>query len=117
MRRTIRKVIFGAIGKAKNAAIDATDQANTKPRPLFDEKCVVEAEIHLGYKTGHDHCHDKSHHNRTDKLRRYFHTVTSLTMQRSVPRSGTKALIPIKRPDIRVTHRGYTADVIQRPCG
>ena len=44
----------------------------------IDEKCVVEAEIHLGYKTGHDHCHDKRHDNRTDKLRRYFHTVTSL---------------------------------------
>jgi len=32
MSRTIRKVIFGAIGKAKNAAIDATGQANTKAR-------------------------------------------------------------------------------------
>ena len=33
MSRTIRKVIFGAIGKAKKAAIDATGQANTKARP------------------------------------------------------------------------------------
>ena len=33
MSRTIRKVIFGAIGKAKKAAIDATSQANTKARP------------------------------------------------------------------------------------
>ena len=33
MSRTIRKVIFGVIGKAKKVAIDATDQANTKPRP------------------------------------------------------------------------------------
>ena len=41
MSRTIRKVIFGAIGKAKKAAIDATGQANTKARPQLTKNASL----------------------------------------------------------------------------
>ena len=41
MSRTIRKVIFGAIGKAKKAAIDATSQANTKARPRLTKNASL----------------------------------------------------------------------------
>ena len=41
MSRTIHKVIFGAIGKAKKAAIDATGQANTKARPQLTKNASL----------------------------------------------------------------------------